>query len=90
MVQALHEEEMSLRGIAEPEAQQNAPARFALRIAGRRETVHTREDEVANGAASVKAMRSDDMQNNQTSVPFDAVTDYLLEQIIGGDDHCCC
>ena len=48
MVQALHEEEMSLRGIAEPEAQQNAPARFALRIAGRRETVHTREDEVAN------------------------------------------
>ena len=52
MVQALHEEEMSLRGIAEPEAQQqNAPARFALRIAERRETVQTREDEVANESA---------------------------------------
>ena len=59
MVKALHEEEMSLRGIAEPEAQQqNAPARFALRIAGRRETVHTREDEVAN--ESVFLLLSDD------------------------------
>lgn len=48
------------------------------------------EDEVTSGMASVKAMRSADMQNNQSSVPFDAVTDYLLEQIIGGDDHCCC
>ncbi len=49
MVQALHEEGLSLRGIAKPEAQQkNAPARFALRIAERRETVQTREDEVAN------------------------------------------
>ncbi|MCI7057042.1 MAG: hypothetical protein MR959_09240 [Selenomonas bovis] len=38
-----------MRGITKPEAQQqNAPARFALRIAGRRETVQTREDEVAN------------------------------------------
>ena len=59
MVQALHEEGLSLRGIAKPEAQQkNAPARFALRIAGRRETVQTGEDEVAN--ESVFLLLSDD------------------------------
>jgi histidyl-tRNA synthetase len=47
------------------------------------------EDEVAGGVASVKAMRAADMQNNQTSVPLDAVTEYLVDQMIGGDDHCC-
>ena len=45
------------------------------------------EDEVANGAATVKALRSDDMENNQASVVFEEVADYLVDQIVGGDEH---
>ncbi len=45
------------------------------------------EDEVAKGVAAVKAMRSDDMQNNQAEVPFDEISDYLVDQIIGASDH---
>ena len=44
------------------------------------------EDEIASGSASVKAMRAADMQNNQSSVPFDSVAEYLVDQIIGQDD----
>ncbi|MFC5474810.1 histidine--tRNA ligase [Paraherbaspirillum soli] len=49
------------------------------------------EDEVANNTASVKILRaaddSVDKGNNQSVVPFDAVTDYLVDQIVGNDDH---
>lgn len=45
------------------------------------------EDEAANGTASVKAMRSADAENNQATIPFDGLADYLVDQIVGGDDH---
>jgi histidyl-tRNA synthetase len=44
------------------------------------------EDEVAKGVATVKSLRSDDAENNQASVEFESVTDYVLEQITCGDD----
>jgi histidyl-tRNA synthetase len=44
------------------------------------------EDEVAKGVATVKAMRSSDTENNQAAVSFESLTDYLLDQITGGDD----
>jgi histidyl-tRNA synthetase len=46
------------------------------------------EDEVAKGVAAVKAMRADTMENNQATVAFEEVADYLVDQIVGGgDDH---
>jgi histidyl-tRNA synthetase len=44
------------------------------------------DDEVAKGVATIKAMRSEDTENNQTEVPFDAVTDHVLNQIVCGDE----
>ena len=44
------------------------------------------EDEIAKGMASVKTLRSADTANNQTEVEFDAVPDYLVDQITGGGD----
>jgi len=44
------------------------------------------DDEVASGMASVKAMRSDNPETQQSSVPFDSVAEYLVDQIIGHDD----
>lgn len=44
------------------------------------------EDEVANNVAAVKAMREGDAEQQQASVPFDEVVDYLVDQIVG-DDH---
>ncbi|WP_019141245.1 histidine--tRNA ligase [Noviherbaspirillum massiliense] len=44
------------------------------------------EDEVAKGVATVKAMRSADTENNQHSVAFDTVVDYIVDQITCGDD----
>lgn len=44
------------------------------------------EDEIANSVAQVKAMRAGEGAAQQTSVPFDGVVDYLVEQIVG-DDH---
>jgi histidyl-tRNA synthetase len=44
------------------------------------------DDEVAKGIATIKAMRSEDTENNQTEVPFDAVTDHVLNQIVCGDE----
>jgi histidyl-tRNA synthetase len=43
------------------------------------------DDEVANGVAAVKTLRSENMDNNQTTVPFDAVPEYVLDQIACGD-----
>jgi len=45
------------------------------------------EDEVVCGAATVKALRSDDMENNQATVIFEDVADYLVDQIVGGNEH---
>lgn len=47
------------------------------------------EDEIAGNTASVKAMRSSDQENNQQSVAFDSVVDYLVDQMIGADEHDC-
>jgi histidyl-tRNA synthetase len=49
------------------------------------------EDEVAAGVAQVKIMRGEGGDEHtggsQTAVPFDGVADYLVDQIVGGDDH---
>lgn len=44
------------------------------------------EDEVAQGVAAVKAMRAENTENNQTTVPLDVVADFVLDQITCGDD----
>jgi len=44
------------------------------------------EDEMAKGVATIKAMRSSDMENNQASVPLDGVVNYIVDQITCGDD----
>ncbi|HWJ96248.1 MAG TPA: His/Gly/Thr/Pro-type tRNA ligase C-terminal domain-containing protein, partial [Telluria sp.] len=45
------------------------------------------EDEVANNAAAVKALRGEEGEQQQASVPFDAVVDYVVDQIVGDHDH---
>jgi histidyl-tRNA synthetase len=40
------------------------------------------EDEMAQGKAIIKALRADDIENNQVAVPLDSVVDYLVDQII--------
>lgn len=45
------------------------------------------EDEAANGTATVKTMRSAETETNQATVAFDKVADYLVDQIVGTDEH---
>ncbi|MCC6071651.1 histidine--tRNA ligase [Massilia sp. GCM10020059] len=46
------------------------------------------EDELANEMAAVKALREGDADQQQASVPFLEVVDYLVDQIVGcGHDH---
>lgn len=47
------------------------------------------EDELANGTAIVKTLRLQEIGdgNNQSTVQFDAITDYLVDQIVGNDGH---
>ena len=45
------------------------------------------EDEIANNVAIVKAMRGAEDDSQQTSVPFDEVVDYVVDQIVGDHDH---
>jgi histidyl-tRNA synthetase len=45
------------------------------------------EDEIANNSVVVKTMRSSDTENNQAAVAFDTAVDYLVDQIIGADEH---
>jgi histidyl-tRNA synthetase len=45
------------------------------------------EDEIANHVAAVKSMRGEAGEQQQASVPFDDVVDYLVDQIVGGHDH---
>jgi histidyl-tRNA synthetase len=44
------------------------------------------EDEIANNVAAVKSLRGEAGEAQQASVPFDAVVDYVVDQIVG-DDH---
>jgi histidyl-tRNA synthetase len=44
------------------------------------------EDEIAGNVAAVKSLRGEAGQAQQSSVPFDAVVDYVVDQIVG-DDH---
>ncbi|HEU5435119.1 MAG TPA: histidine--tRNA ligase [Telluria sp.] len=45
------------------------------------------DDEIANNVAAVKSMRGEAGEQQQASVPFDDVVDYLVDQIVGGHDH---
>ncbi|HZW23219.1 histidine--tRNA ligase [Noviherbaspirillum sp.] len=44
------------------------------------------DDEVANGIAAVKNLRSEDTENNQATVPFESVINYVVDQIVCGDE----
>lgn len=44
------------------------------------------EDEVAKGMAIIKAMRSENTENNQASIAFEQVADYVVDEITCGDD----
>ncbi|HJW56493.1 MAG TPA: histidine--tRNA ligase [Burkholderiaceae bacterium] len=44
------------------------------------------EDEVAKGVATVKTMRGENAENNQTAVVFEQVASYVVDQITCGDD----
>lgn len=46
------------------------------------------EDEIKEQKASVKALRAEDMTNNQVLIPIETVTDYIINQFIG--DACSC
>ena len=45
------------------------------------------DDEVAANTAIVKSLRAEDMENNQASVVFENVAGYLVDQIVGNDEH---
>ncbi|AKU24530.1 histidine--tRNA ligase [Massilia sp. MB5] len=46
------------------------------------------EDEVANKTASVKALRGEEGEQQQATVPFDGVVDHIVDQIAGCGDDC--
>ncbi len=45
------------------------------------------EEEVRQNSAIVKSLRSEDMENNQATVPLEGVAAYLVDQIVGEDEH---
>ncbi|MFI4939153.1 MAG: histidine--tRNA ligase [Burkholderiales bacterium] len=45
------------------------------------------EDEIANGVATVKALRQTEGESNQATVAFEQLAEYLVDQIIGADEH---
>jgi len=45
------------------------------------------QDEIASNAAQVKTMRGEVGEQQQASVPFEDVVDYLVDQIVGGHVH---
>ena len=49
------------------------------------------EDEAAVNTVTIKAMRAEDMDNNQISVPFEAAVDHIVNQMTGMTDaiDCC-
>jgi histidyl-tRNA synthetase len=44
------------------------------------------EDEIANGVAAVKALRAEGGDNTQQSVPFEQLVEYVVDQILCGDE----
>ncbi|TFW28600.1 histidine--tRNA ligase [Massilia horti] len=44
------------------------------------------EDEIKSGMAAVKSLRGEAGEQQQASVPFEGVVDYVVDQIVG-DDH---
>jgi histidyl-tRNA synthetase len=44
------------------------------------------DDEVAKGIVAVKNLRSDDTENNQTTVPLESVVNYVVDQTLCGDE----
>ena len=46
------------------------------------------EDEIANKAANVKALRGEESEQQQATVPFEGVVDYIVDQIAGCGDEC--
>jgi histidyl-tRNA synthetase len=45
------------------------------------------EDEVANNTANVKALRGEEGEQQQTTVPFDDVVDHIVDLVVGDHDH---
>jgi len=45
------------------------------------------DDEMAKGEATIKHLREADMTNNQRHIGFDQVVDYLIDQIVGDEEH---
>lgn len=44
------------------------------------------EDEASSNSATIKAMRAEDLDNNQIKLPFESVVDYIVDQIAGGNE----
>ncbi|WP_420474317.1 histidine--tRNA ligase [Noviherbaspirillum sp. ST9] len=44
------------------------------------------DDEVAKGIVAVKNLRSEDTENNQTTVPLESVVNYVVDQTLCGDE----
>jgi histidyl-tRNA synthetase len=44
------------------------------------------EDEANSNSVTIKAMRVQDMENNQIKLPFESVVDYIVDQITGGSE----
>jgi histidyl-tRNA synthetase len=44
------------------------------------------EDEATSNSVTIKAMRAEDMENNQIKLPFESVVDYIVDQITGGSE----
>ncbi|WEF33520.1 histidine--tRNA ligase [Pseudoduganella chitinolytica] len=45
------------------------------------------DDEVANKTANVKALRGAEGEQQQATVPYDDVVDYIVDQVVGDHDH---
>lgn len=45
------------------------------------------EDEMSRREATVKSMRSSDNEANQSSVPFEEVSDFIVDRILDSKDH---
>ncbi|MEO8406801.1 MAG: histidine--tRNA ligase [Oxalobacteraceae bacterium] len=45
------------------------------------------KDEIDGKVAAVKALRIVETDQQQVNIPFDAVVDYLVDQIVGEDEH---
>jgi histidyl-tRNA synthetase len=46
------------------------------------------DDDITNNAANVKSLRGEEGEQQQTTVPFEGVVDYIVDQIAGCGDDC--